>query len=144
RGVIHLGVDEFRAAMGGSRCFFGYAEAQGGNRAYEALARALKAPLMEKGRPLRESERVLVSVAGGEDLSLNEVQLLMEELNKQVSPRTQLFFSAAVDPRLSGMVTLTLFSSLEAPILEFPVREAPREEPAAAAVSFEEPAMEEP
>ena len=144
KGMIHLGVDDFRAAMGGSRCFFGFGRAEGSNRPFEALARALKAPLMEKGRPLRESERVLVAVAGGEDLSLDEVELLMEELNKQVSPRTQLFFSAAVDRQLTGALTVTLFSSLEAPILAFPVREIPREEPAASQSLSGEPARVEP
>ncbi|MEI8234472.1 MAG: cell division protein FtsZ [Verrucomicrobiota bacterium] len=113
-GLIHLGFDDLAAALHDvpPRSLFGYGEAEGDNRAFEALAQALKNPLMDKGRLLRDCETVLVQVSGGPDLTLDEVQLLMEELNRSISDRTRLLFGAAVDPELAGRLTVTVLSSL--------------------------------
>lgn len=113
-GLIHLGFDDLAAVLQSvnARCLFGYGEAEGGNRAYDALARALKNPLMDKGRMLRDCATVLVQVTGGPDLTLDEVQLLMEEFNRHVDDRTRICFGAAVDPDLSGRVTVTIISSI--------------------------------
>ncbi len=113
-GLIHLGMDDlatvFRDAS--ARCLFGYGEGEGSNRSFDALARALKNPLMDKGRMLRDCETVLVQVSGGPDLTLDEVQLLMEEFNRFVSDRTRILFGAAVDPELAGRIAVTVLSSL--------------------------------
>ena len=114
-GLIHLGMDDLTAVLRGeasARCLFGYGEAGGGNRSFEALANALKNPLMDKGRMLRDCETVLVQVSGGQDLTLDEVQLLMEEFNRHVSERTRILFGAAVDPALDGRIAVTVMSSL--------------------------------
>ena len=113
-GLIHLGFDELAAVLHGvnARCLFGYGEAEGSNRSYDALARALKNPLMDKGRMLRDCETVLVQVSGGPDLTLDEVQLLMEEFNRYVNDHTRILFGAAVDPELAGRVTVTILSSV--------------------------------
>ncbi|MEI6349917.1 MAG: cell division protein FtsZ [Verrucomicrobiota bacterium] len=115
-GLIHLGFDELQAALSSvnSRCLFGYGEATGDNRPYDALARALKNPLMDKGRLLRDCEAVLVQVSGGPEMTLDEVQLLMEEFNRQIDDRTRILFGAAVDPELAGRLTVTILSSLSA------------------------------
>jgi cell division protein FtsZ len=115
-GILHIGFDDLCAALrngtgGAGRCLFGYGEAEGDNRAHEALARALRNPLMDRGRILDESHNVLVNVAGGPDMSLNEVQLLMEALAKHTGDETQILFGAAVDPSLSGRVGVTIISS---------------------------------
>lgn len=113
-GLIHLGFDDLAAALHEvhPRSLFGFGEAEGDNRAFDALAQALKNPLMDKGRLLRDCETVLVQVSGGPDLTLDEVQLLMEELNRSLSDQTRLLFGAAVDPELAGRLTVTLLSSL--------------------------------
>ena len=87
-----------RECDGAGRCLFGYGEADGDNRAHEALARALRNPLMDRGRMLDESHNVLVNVAGGPDMTLNEVQMLMEALAKHTGEETQILFGASVDP----------------------------------------------
>ena len=113
-GLIHLGFDELAAVLHrvNARCLFGYGEAEGSNRSYDALARAFKNPLMDKGRMLRDCETVLVQVSGGPDLTLDEVQLLMEEFNRHVNDSTRILFGAAVDPELAGRVTVTILSSI--------------------------------
>jgi len=115
-GILHIGFDDLCAALrpgtgGAGRCLFGYGEAEGDNRAHEALTRALRNPLMDRGRMLDESHNLLVNVAGGPDMTLNEVQMLMGALGKHTAGETQILFGTSVDPRLAGRMTVTVISS---------------------------------
>lgn len=116
RGLIHVGLDELTTALRrqNSRCIFGSGEAEGGNRAHAALELALKSPLMDRGRLLADAENVLVHIAGGPNLTLNEVQILMEEFNRHIGAHTRILFGTAIDPRLGNRLTVTILSSVEA------------------------------
>ena len=115
-GLIHLGFDDLATALRNTdtRCLFGFGEAGGDNRAHEALAQALRNPLMDRGRMLGEAANVLVNVAGGPDMTLNEVQMLMDELNRHVGDQTQILFGAAVDAKLASKMSVTIISSIPA------------------------------
>lgn len=130
RGLIHAGFDEIAAVLRAqnARSLFGLGEADGDNRAHAALERALRSPLMDRGRLLSDVQSLFVHVAGGPSMTLNEVTLLMEELNRHVSDSTRLLFSTAVDPRLGGKMSVAILGALGAP--ERVVEPAPR--PAAA------------
>jgi len=132
RGFVNIGFDELSTALrgageSGAHCIFGHGQADGDNRAHEALARALKCPLMDKGRMLEEARNVLVNVAGGPGMTLNEVQILMEELNRHISDQTRLLFGAAVDPALGNKMSVTILSAVqgEVPAVVAEVRPRP-------------------
>jgi cell division protein FtsZ len=114
RGLIHLGFDDLLSALRShdSRCLFGYGEAGGRDRGKEALRQALRNPLMDRGSLLGQSANVLVNIVGGQDLTLAEVQAVMEELAQHIGDQTQLLFGAAVDAKLDGRLGVTLISSL--------------------------------
>ncbi len=114
RGLIHLGFDDLLSALRNhdSRCLFGYGEAAGRGRGKEALAQALKNPLMDRGSLLSQASNILVNIVGGQDLTLSEVQSVMEELGQHIDEHTQLLFGAAVDQKLEGRLGVTLISSL--------------------------------
>ncbi len=116
RGLIHLGFDDLLSSLRShdSRCLFGYGEAAGTNRGREALTQALRNPLMDRGSQLGEAANILVNIVGGQDLTLAEVQNVMEDLAEHIGERTQLLFGAAVDPKLNGRLGVTLISSLGA------------------------------
>jgi cell division protein FtsZ len=116
-GILHIGFDDLCAALrtvegGAGRCLFGYGEAGGDNRAHEALNRALRNPLMDRGRMLDESHNVLANVCGGPDMTLNEVQILMDALAKHTGEQTQILFGASVDASLAGKMSVTVISSI--------------------------------
>lgn len=113
-GLIVVGFDEIAAALRNvnARSLFGYGEAEGDNRAHEALAKALKNPLMDKGKMLVEAHNVLVNVVGGESMTLDEVQTLMDELGRHISDTTRILFGTGVDPRLGKRMSVTLLSSV--------------------------------
>src|SRR3954470_10890419 len=113
-GLIRVGFDDLFAALRSrnGRCLFGYGEADTDNRAHDALAQALKSPLMGKGKMLADAANVLVQVAGGPAMTLSEVEILMQELGKHVRDHTQIIFGTSVDGRMGNRLSVTIISSL--------------------------------
>jgi hypothetical protein len=147
-GLIRIGFDDlFRALRSeNGRCLFGYGEADSDNRAHDALAQALKNPLMNKGKMLEDAAHVLVQVAGGPGMTLSEVEILMQELGRHISDQTQILFGTAVDSRMGNRLSVTIISSLgcesgtAAPQPVMPTPAAPAPTPPI----WEEPVTEQP
>jgi cell division protein FtsZ len=116
-GIIRIGMDDLLSAIASddSRCLFGYGVAKGDNRSHEALEQALKCPLLDRGKLLNEATAVLVQVAGGDTMTLFEVQLVMEEVAKHVGKQTQILFGTGTDKRLGNSLTVTIISSIAGP-----------------------------
>jgi cell division protein FtsZ len=134
-GLIQIGFDELIAALRSqnSRCLFGFGESESDNRAHEALALALKNPLMNRGKMLSEAQAILVQISGGPGMTLTEVEIVMQELNRHVEDHTQILFGTAVDGKMGNRMSVTLISSLsaEAPAQPTPMSTAGRMEPPA-------------
>src|SRR5437016_9249494 len=121
-GLIRIGFDDLLAALRSrnGRCLFGFGESDSDNRAHDALAQALKDPLMDRGRMLADAIRVLVQVAGGPGMTLSEVEILMQELGRHVNEETQILFGTAVDGRMEDRLSVTIISSFTADIDSIP------------------------
>ncbi len=65
------------------------------------MDKLLAHPLLDDGRALAESEAVLVSLMGGPDLTMAEVNRVMEQINRQCE-HAQVIMGAAVDETLKG------------------------------------------
>ncbi len=113
-GIIRIGMDDLLSALQpkDSRCLFGYGVAKGDNRSLEAIEQALKCPLLDKGKLLNDATSVLVQVAGGDSMTLYEVQLVMEEVSKHVGSETQILFGTGTDARLGNGLSVTIISSI--------------------------------
>ncbi len=116
-GIIPTGLDELAAALRRShpRCLFGHGESDGVNRAHEALARALKSPLMGKGKMLADCHSVMIHIAGGPDVTVQEITSLMDEFNKHIGDDTRIDFGLATDAKLGRRLCVTILSSTGAP-----------------------------
>jgi cell division protein FtsZ len=115
-GLIRIGFDELLSALRSqnSRCLFGFGESDSDNRAHEALALALKNPLMNRGKMLTEAQSVLVHITGGPGMTLTEVEIVMQDLNRHVEDHTQILFGTSVDGKMGERLSVTLISSLSA------------------------------
>ena len=89
---------------------FATAEAMGENRAREVVDRLLSSPLLDQGRLLAEAEAVLVSLVGGASLTLKEVNLVMDQLNR-VCEHAQVIMGAATDPAYADRLGVTLVAT---------------------------------
>ncbi len=114
RGLIQIGFDELLSALRSqdSRCLFGFGESDSDNRAHEALALALKNPLMDRGKMLTDARHVLVQISGGPGMTLTEVEIVMRELGRHVEDHTQILFGTAVDGKMGNRLSVTLISSI--------------------------------
>jgi cell division protein FtsZ len=113
-GLINVGLDDLMSALrtNRSRCLFGSGIATGKDRATRALRNALSSPLLDQGSLLKDARTVLVHLCGGEDLTLFEIELLMQSLQKFVPEEAHVLFGAAVDPAMGDALSLTLISAL--------------------------------
>jgi cell division protein FtsZ len=140
-GLIRIGFDELLAALRSqdSRCLFGFGESDSDNRAHEALALALKNPLMNRGKMLTDARHILVQISGGPGMTLTEVEIVMQELNRHVEDHTQILFGTSVDNKMGDRLSVTLISSIAGK--ESAVAPAPpfRSEPAASPVPVSKP-----
>jgi cell division protein FtsZ len=113
-GLINVGLDDLMSALRTtrSRCLFGSGIADGKDRASKALRNALSSPLLDQGSLLKEAQTVLVHLSGGESLTLFEIELLMQNLQKYVPEKAHVLFGAAIDPAMGDNLSITLISAL--------------------------------
>src|SRR6201997_1989885 len=113
-GLLHIGFDDVCAVLrsGDARALFGYGDAEGEKRAHGALAKALKNPLMNRGELLEEALHAIVHIRGGTNVTLGEVQIIMEELNRHINDQTQLFMGIGIEAQMGNQLSVSILSAL--------------------------------
>lgn len=108
-----VGLADLLAAVGGGSPagLFGRGEASGDNRAHEALERALKSPLLDRGRLLAESHAIIAHISGPTSLSFSEVAAIMREIAKYTAEESQLFLGVTTRSDPSSPVCVTVFGN---------------------------------
>jgi cell division protein FtsZ len=89
---------------------FAYVEAAGSSRSREVVEKLLAHPLLDEGRSLAESDAVLVSLMAGSDLTMAEVNRVMEQISRQCE-RAQVIMGAAVDEALKSRLSVTVIAA---------------------------------
>ena len=110
-GLINLDFADVRTIMkesGTALMGIGYSS-NGENRAREAAERALRSPLIDT--EIGGARGILLSIAGGEDLSLIEVNEAAEVIRQAATDDTQIIFGAIVDESLAGQVWVTVIAT---------------------------------
>ena len=107
-GLINLDFADVRTIMEGSgTALMGIGFSSGAeNRAREAAERALRSPLIDT--ELGAARGILLSIAGGDDMTLLEVNEAAEVIRQTATDDTQIIFGATIDERLSGQVWVTV------------------------------------
>ncbi|MSO57525.1 MAG: cell division protein FtsZ [Thermoleophilia bacterium] len=110
-GLINLDFADVRTIMsdaGSALMGIGYSEAREG-RAREAAERALRSPLIDT--EIVGARGILLSIAGGEDITLLEVHEAAEVIRRAATDDTNIIFGATVDERLNGQVWVTVIAT---------------------------------
>jgi cell division protein FtsZ len=89
---------------------FAVAEAMGPTRSREVMDKLLAHPMLDGGQILAESDAVLVSLMGGPDLTMAEVNRVMEQIQRHCE-HSQLIMGAAVDESFRERLTVTLIAA---------------------------------
>ena len=123
-GLINVDFADVRTIMkGAGSALMGIGFATGENRAAEAAERALRSPLVDT--ELVSARGILLSIAGGNDLSLYEVNEAAELVRQAATDDTNIIFGATVDERLEGQVWVTVIVTGVGQRARRPVRGAP-------------------
>ena len=111
-GLINLDFADVRTIMkdsGSALMGIGFSSATGDVRAREAAERALRSPLIDE--EITGARGILLSIAGGDDLSLLEVNEAAEAVRAAASEDTNIIFGATIDERLTGQIWVTVVAT---------------------------------
>ena len=109
-GLINLDFADVKTIMkDAGSALMGIGFATGDNRAVEAADRALQSPLIQT--ELVGARGILLSIAGGDDLSLYEVNEAAEVVRRGARDDTNIIFGATIDERLTGQVWVTVIAT---------------------------------
>jgi cell division protein FtsZ len=89
---------------------FAFVEASGAARSREVVEKIMAHPLLDEGRALADSEAVLVSMMAGKDLTMAEVNRVMEQVKRQCG-HAQIIMGAAVDADLKNRLCVTIIAA---------------------------------
>src|SRR5918992_654496 len=109
-GLINLDFADVRTVMkDAGSALMGIGFATGDDRAREAAGRALRSPLIDT--EIVGARGILLSIAGGDDLTLLEVNEAAEVVREAATEETNIIFGASVDERLTGQLWVTVIAT---------------------------------
>src|SRR4051812_18939128 len=109
-GLINLDFADVRTVMkDAGSALMGIGFATGENRGREAAERALGSPLIDT--EISGARGILLSIAGGDDLTLFEVNEAAEAVRSAATDDTNIIFGATIDERLTGQIWITVVAT---------------------------------
>ena len=109
-GIINLDFADVKTIMkDAGSALMGIGYATGEDRAVRAAESALSSPLIDT--ELVGARGILLSIAGGDDLSLFEVNEAAEVVRRGARDDTNIIFGATIDERLTGQVWITVIAT---------------------------------
>jgi len=111
-GLINVDFNDLCAVLRGrhEESSLATVEASGENRAHEVTEKLLAHPFLEGGQVLAEADAVLVSLAGGRDMTMAEVNRVMEQINRQCE-NAHIIMGAGIQEAFAGKLSVTLVAS---------------------------------
>ncbi|MDP6529517.1 MAG: cell division protein FtsZ [Gemmatimonadota bacterium] len=110
-GLVNLDFADVRTVMSKmGDALMGTGTAEGEARAEAAARVAVTSPLLEEVS-ISGARGVLVSITGGEDLSLSDVSSATSVIHEAAGEDANLFFGAVIDPDRAGEIQVTVIAT---------------------------------
>jgi cell division protein FtsZ len=110
-GLINLDFADVRSVMGEmGKAMMGTGEAAGDNRAIEAAEKAISNPLLD-GVSMKGAKGVIVSIVGGEDMRLMEVDEAASHIKELVDPDANIIWGSAFNNDLQGKIRVSVVAT---------------------------------
>jgi cell division protein FtsZ len=149
-GLINLDFADVRSVMSEmGKAMMGTGEADGDNRAIEAAEKAISNPLLD-GVSMKGAKGVIISITGGEDMRLMEVDEAASHIKELVDPDANIIWGSAFNNDLGGKIRVSVVATgieaevgaqpQPAKVFSFPARQPAAAQPAPVA---EPPVQEE-
>src|SRR3990167_5496541 len=110
-GIINIDFADIRSIMeNAGAALMGIGSASGDNRAVEAARSAISSPLLEIS--INGAKGVLFSIAGGDDVTMFEIQDAAKVITESVDPNAKIIFGTVRDDKLKkGELKITVIAS---------------------------------
>ena len=110
-GLINLDFADVRSVMGEmGKAMMGTGEAAGDNRAIEAAEKAISNPLLD-GVSMKGAKGVIISITGGEDMRLMEVDEAASHIKELVDPDANIIWGSAFNNNLDGKIRVSVVAT---------------------------------
>lgn len=110
-GLINLDFADVRSVMGEmGKAMMGTGEGEGPNRALEAAERAIANPLLD-GVSMQGAKGVIISIIGGDDMKLLEVDEAANHIRELVDPNANIIWGSAFNPDLDGKIRVSVVAT---------------------------------
>ncbi|MGE4244550.1 MAG: cell division protein FtsZ [Parvibaculaceae bacterium] len=110
-GLINLDFADVRAIMSEmGKAMMGTGEASGEKRAIEAAEAAIANPLLDDVS-MRGARGLLISITGGPDLTLYEVDEAATRIREEVDPEANIILGATFDEKLEGTMRVSVVAT---------------------------------
>ena len=110
-GLINLDFADVRSVMGEmGKAMMGTGEGEGENRALEAAERAIANPLLD-GVSMQGARGVIISIHGGEDMKLLEVDEAANHIRELVDDDANIIWGSAFNPDLQGKIRVSVVAT---------------------------------
>ncbi|UUL82799.1 cell division protein FtsZ [Sphingomonas qomolangmaensis] len=110
-GLINLDFADVRSVMQEmGKAMMGTGEAEGDSRAIEAAQKAIANPLLD-GVSMRGAKGVIVSITGGDDMRLLEVDEAANHIRELVDPDANIIWGSAFNPELEGRIRVSVVAT---------------------------------
>ena len=109
-GLINLDFADVKSVMSGAgSALMGIGSSRGEGRAVQAAGKAVNSPLLETS--MDGARAVLLSIAGGADLGLFEVNEAALQVQAAAHPEANIIFGTVIDDRLGDEVRVTVIAA---------------------------------
>ena len=110
-GLINLDFADVRSVMQEmGKAMMGTGEAEGDNRALEAAQKAIANPLLD-GVSMQGAKGVIISITGGDDMRLLEVDEAANHIRDLVDPDANIIWGSAFNPELEGKIRVSVVAT---------------------------------
>ncbi|MEL6539963.1 MAG: cell division protein FtsZ [Pseudomonadota bacterium] len=110
-GLINLDFADVRSVMSEmGKAMMGTGEAEGDNRAKEAAEQAIANPLLD-GVSMQGAKGVIISIIGGEDMKLFEVDGAANHIRGLVDEDANIIWGSAFNPDLDGKIRVSVVAT---------------------------------
>ncbi|HDP81311.1 MAG TPA: cell division protein FtsZ, partial [Spirochaetes bacterium] len=110
-GLVNVDFADVRTVMKETGdALMGVGIGSGENKAIEATQMAINSPLLEE-TSIEGAKAVLINIAGGNDLSLHEVNEVTDIITRQVDPEANIIFGTTIDAALDERVRVTVIAT---------------------------------
>jgi cell division protein FtsZ len=110
-GLINLDFADVRSVMSEmGKAMMGTGEADGDNRAIEAAEKAISNPLLD-GVSMKGAKGVIISIIGGEDMRLLEVDEAANHIRELVDPDANIIWGSAFNNDLGGRIRVSVVAT---------------------------------